>query len=314
MSQSDRGAADQGWAARILNQDGFDQLTTALPASAVWSVLLEVFARRAAARTPADLLRQWERDPFCQPAVVEQRVLVELDGHLLGAASRFEAIELSPLAPLGACSVVARASQNKIVSALRGTEVLSDPTNVFALEAARRLRHDRGQVVRLATCHRCVRAQPVPKQPGFSQHFRLFCLASAGTERPDQRFVVDELVEHIATHVGALDRLEQHGYIFGDRQLVLLASPEQSELRDRVARRTEGLIATSRAPLGQAYYDGLRFMVNVRHGSGAVVPLIDGGRFDWLGTLAANRKLAFVASALGSQVAAYLFRAGGPQR
>jgi len=58
----------------------------------------------------------------------------------------------------------------------------------------------------------------------------------------------------------------------------------------------------------------LRFMVNVRHSSGATVPLIDGGRFDWLGTLAANRKLSFVASGLGSQLAAYAFRAGGPQK
>jgi hypothetical protein len=311
MSPSDRDTTGGGWAARILNADAFDELTTALPASALWSVLLEVFARRAAARTPADLLRQFERDPFCQPAIVDQRVLVELDGHLLAAAPRFEAVELSPLAPLGACSVVARASQNKIVSALRGTEVLADPTNVLVLEAARRLRQDR-HVVRLATCHRCVRAQPFPKQPGYSQHFRLFCLASAGAEQPDHGFVVDELVAHITTYLGALDRLEQHGYSFGDRQLTLLESAGQSELSDRVARRFQGLIPTSRGVLTQPYYDDLRFTINVRHGSSASVPLIDGGRFNWLGTLAANGKLKFVASALGSQLAAYAFRAGGP--
>jgi hypothetical protein len=314
MSQSDRGTTGSGWAARILNAHAFDELASRLPASAVWSVLLEVVARRAAARTPIDLLRQWERDPFCQPATVDQRVLVELDGHLLAAASLFEAIELSPLAPLGACSVVARTSQNRIVSALRGTEVLADPTNLLALEAAHRLRQDRGQVVRLATCHRCVRAQPVPKQPGFTQHFRLFCLASAGAERPDHGFVIDELVAHITTHLAALDRLEQHGYLFPDRQLVILAGAEQSELGDRVARRMEVLLPTSRAPLVQPYYDGLRFTVNVRHTAGAHMPIIDGGRFDWLGALAANRKLSFVASGLGSQLAAYAFRAGGLQK
>ena len=138
-------------------------------------------------------------------------------------------------------------------------------------------------------------------------------MASAGAERPDHGFVIDELVEHITTHLQALDRLGQHGYTFGDRQLVVLASAEQSEVGDRVAQRMERVAPTSRAPLEQPYYDGLRFMVYVRHSSGANVPLIDGGRFEWLGTLAANRKLAFVASAVGSQVAAYAFRAGGPQ-
>ena len=62
---------------------------------------------------------------------------------MLAAAEQFEAVELSPLAPLGVCSVVGLASQNKIVSALRGTEVVSDPTNVLALECARRLRDRR---------------------------------------------------------------------------------------------------------------------------------------------------------------------------
>jgi hypothetical protein len=39
------------------------------------------------------------------------------------------------------------------------------------------------------------------------------------------------------------------------------------------------------------------------------VPLIDGGAFDWVGRLASNRRLVFVASGMGSQLAAYLFRA-----
>jgi len=35
-----------------------------------------------------------------------------VDGYLLPAATAFEAIELSPLAPLGVCSSIALASQN----------------------------------------------------------------------------------------------------------------------------------------------------------------------------------------------------------
>src|SRR4051812_4739536 len=153
-------------------------------------------AERARQRTPADLVGQWRRDRFTQTSYIDQRTLVALDGHLLAAAEGFEALELSPLAPLGACSVVGPASQNKVVSALRGTEVVSDPTNVLALECARRLRRpgdDATPPVRLATCHRCVRAQEIPKRPGHAAHFRLFCLATAGREQKDHAFTVDAL-------------------------------------------------------------------------------------------------------------------------
>src|SRR6185369_14541064 len=146
-------------------------------------LLLGVLEERARQRTPASLRQQWERDRFVQPCYVDQRTLNELDGHLLAAAAAFEAVELSPLAPLGVASAVALASQNKIVSTVRGTEVVSDPTNVLALECAKRLRTDPKAHVRLATSHRCVRAQPFPKLPGYAAHFRLFCMVSAGRER-----------------------------------------------------------------------------------------------------------------------------------
>ena len=47
----------------------------------------------------------------------------------------YEPVELSPLAPLGTSSVVGTVHQNKVVSTSRNSEVLSDPTNVLALEA-----------------------------------------------------------------------------------------------------------------------------------------------------------------------------------
>lgn len=299
--------SDRQWTSAGLDEAAHAALSGGLTASELWSLLLDVMARRAAARTPADLARQWERDPFVQPASIDQRTLTELDGHLLAAAHQFEAIELSPLAPLGACSVVGLASQNKIVSALRGTEVISDPTNVFALECARRLRTDPTRVVRLATCHRCVRAQQVPKQPGFAQHFRIFCLATAGREAQDHAFLVGALSEHIQTHLAALDRLEQHGYRFYDRRVRILATDARAALGDRVAATVS--IPVQREPLEHAYYGGLRFMIQVRTRDGADIPFIDGGPFDWVGKLAANHRLVFVASGMGAQLAAYLFRA-----
>src|SRR4030095_6957200 len=118
-----------------------------------------------------------------------------------------EAIELSPVAPLGVCAIMGHASQNKVLSALRGTELVSDPTNVMALECAHRLRKDAAAIVRLATSHRCVRAQPIPERRGLTSNFRIFCLASAGLERQNHAFVVDAMAEQMKTMLHALDHL-----------------------------------------------------------------------------------------------------------
>jgi len=295
------------WATAGVDEAAYAALARGMPASEVWSLLLSALRERAEQRSAHSLTEQWERDRFVQLSYIDQRTLVELDSHLLAAASDFEAVELSPLAPLGATSSVALTAQNRVVSTIRGTEVVSDPTNVLALESARRLRQDPTRVVRFCTSHRCVRAQEVPKVPGFAAHFRMFCMSSAAHERKDQAFVTDALTHHIRTHLQALDRLEQHGYRFPNRRLRLLATEERAPLARRIADSI-GAVPVSMEPLEKQYYDGLRFMISANSTTGDDIPLIDGGAFDWLHKLAANHKLVFVASAIGSQLAAYAYR------
>jgi hypothetical protein len=296
----------RNWTHVGIDEAAYAALAQGLAASELWSLLLGVAEQRAAQRSPALVQQQWERDRFVCPAYIDQRTLNHLDSHLLAAASAFEALELSPLAPLGSCSAIALAGQNKIVSTVRGTEVVSDPTNLLALESARRLRKN-AQTVKLTTNHRCVRAQAVPKVPGFAAHFRMFCITTAGHERKDQAFLVESLSEHIQTHIGALNRLEQHGYSFPDRTLKILATPERKALGERIASGVGGTPVVFET-LAHDYYDGLRFMMSARAVSGEHMPLIDGGAFDWLRKLTSNNKLVFVASAIGSQLAAYLYR------
>ena len=80
------------WRTGPLGAEVFEQLAERLASSELWSMLLEVMRRRAAARAPADVLAQYRRDRFTQPAAVDQRALVAIDGHLLAAADAFEAI------------------------------------------------------------------------------------------------------------------------------------------------------------------------------------------------------------------------------
>jgi hypothetical protein len=302
------GGKDDSWATAGFGESAYAALARGMPASEVWSLLLSAMRERAEHRTAAALAQQWESDRFVQLSYIDQRTLLDLDSHLLAAAHEFAAVELSPLAPLGASSSVALTTQNRVVSTVRGTEVVSDPTNVLALESARRLREDPARIVRFCTSHRCVRAQEVPKVPGFAAHFRMFCMTTAGHERKDQAFVTDALTHHIRTHLLGLDRLEQHGYRFPNRRVRLLSTEAREPLAKRIAAAIEG-VPVSMERLEQRYYDGLRFMISAHSAAGDDIPLIDGGAFDWLHKLAANRKLVFVASAIGSQLAAYLYRA-----
>jgi len=296
------------WVGAGLPPGAYDALTDGLPPSRLWSLLLEVAEARAAGRRPAELVEQWDRDRFVQPALVDQRSLIDVDRHLLAAALAFESIELSPVAPLGVCSIMGHASQNKVLSALRGTEVVSDPTNVMALECARRLRRDPAAVVRLATSHRCVRAQEIPKRPGLTANFRIFCLVSAGLERQNHAFVVEAIAEQMTIMLDALDQLERHGFAFPDRRITVLATEENAALGDRIAA-TLGRPAVARALLEHPYYNnGLRFQMSARSSGGIEIPLIDGGAFDWVAKLTSNRKAGYVASGLGSQLVPLLFR------
>jgi hypothetical protein len=302
---------ERRWIFDHIDTEAFELLARGLSGAELQSVLLGVMQQRARLRAPKDVLAQYQRDAFCAPATVDLRVSVALDAHLLAAAGGFEAIELSPVTPLGTCSAVAPTDQNRVLSALRGTEVVSDPTNVLALECALRLRAVPSAPVHLTTSHRVLRAQPMPKRPGHTQHFRLFALASAGPESKDHSFSIDTLVFHVRTMLGALDRLEQHGYAFGARRVDVLATSQRERVGARVVEALGGL--ASLKSLEHAYYSGgLRYQIWVTTPEGLAQPIIDGGTFDWLGKIGSNRRAVYVATGAGTQLMALAFRVPKP--
>lgn len=293
------------WRLPGIDETAYQALTAGLAPSQVWSLLLDVCSARAQ-RSPAALVKQFEDDGYVQPSAVDARALMQVDGHLFAAAADFEAVELAPLAPLGACSSVGLASQNKIVSALRGTEVVSDPTNVLALAAASRLAKDANAVVRLAASHRCVRAQPIRDKPGFRRHFRMFCLATAGREQQDHAFVVGALAEQIRTILAALARMKEHGYRLPEFEVKLLATEARAALAPHIAAELPGVHVVHER-LEHPYYDGgLRYMIAARDATDGF-PLADGGTFTWLAKLTSNRRLVFAASGIGAELIAGLF-------
>jgi hypothetical protein len=301
------------WIVELLGRETFERLAHGLAGAELQSLLMSVMRARATARTAPDILAQYAQDGFCRPAPLDPRTALLIDAELFAAAGAFEPIELAPVTPLGSCSTLALTDQNRVLSALRRSELVADPTNVLALECAHRLKASAGSSIHLATSHRVVRAQPVPPVPHYARHFRLFALGSAGLEQQDHGFTLETLALHIQTLCAGLSRLERCGYRFAARRLELLACPERAALADRLSERLasqlEGPI--ERKQLEHPYYSGgLRFTLWATSAADSAYPLGDGGTFDWLTKLTANRRAVYVASGLGSQLIAGAFRAG----
>lgn len=275
-------------------------------------LLLDLARRQAARRRPRDLLAQLERDLFVAPSALDQRMAHRLDGLALEAATEFEALLLSPVAPLGSCSVVAPSAQDRTLSTTRGTEVVSDPTNMLALVCARRLLADAEAAPKLCTVHQTLRAQALPPLPGYSRHFRLFVLAEAGLGRAEDGFEVDA----IARHVGVFDRLFDAcagvGASFPARSLKVLSTPARStaalRVRERLRKDYPHLTIEAEG-FAHPYYDGLRVLFGANSTAGEHIPIADTGVFDWMPRLTANGRTRYVASGFGLQLVPMLFRA-----
>lgn len=274
-------------------------------------VLLELAVRQAARRRPADVLAQFTKDAYVAFAALDQRTLHRLDGLALAAAAEFEAVQLSPVAPLGVCSTIAPTSQNRVLPAARGTEVVSDPTNVMALECARRLKAEPSTPVRLTTIHQTLRAQPFPPNQGYSRHFRLFAMVEAGLGRAEDAFEVEAIVRHLQVFDRLFDgAVASFGARFPMRRAILRATEAKAVLRTRAkAALAQAMpqLELLEEPLNAPYYDGLRVAFGAETKSGDFCPIGDLGLFDWMQKLTSNRRQRFVASGFGLQLIPALF-------
>ena len=186
-----------------------DALSSRLPASDLRSLLMEIYAARAAAVTEADILRNTARDPLFAPSAVSAATLTALDGAAFQAASEFTPLDLSPVCSFAAASVLGGTSQNNILTTIRNAECLGDPTIALAIEAAGR--RSASVLVRLCSSHRVIRLQPFDG-PGLSRHFRLFTLVSAGRDSGSRRFETSQLREHVRVYLQMFRMFAKAGF------------------------------------------------------------------------------------------------------
>ncbi|MBX9572316.1 MAG: ATP phosphoribosyltransferase regulatory subunit [Candidatus Obscuribacterales bacterium] len=199
---------------RIKNELQVDDLIgklSSLPQSDLNSLLLAIYKTRLSDLSPKELLVQ---SPVSDPCSLPASLIRTIENIAFDAAPEFENIELSPLVPLGTVNALADLDQGNVLSTLRAFELCSDPTSALALECAKRRKHvnTRTNSIRLCSSQRVVRF-PLPKTKGFTSHFKLFAMVSAGRNQDSQSFEIRELSKHIETYIRFLQNCRSNGLL-----------------------------------------------------------------------------------------------------
>lgn len=256
------------------------------------SLLLEVQRRQAARLSPAQVLTEYSRNRFTAPSTVDPAAFAAFDRFAFETlrALGYTPLELSPVAPLGSVSVVSPLSQNLVLTAGRGTEVVADSTNVLALESA--ARRSGTARVRLCASHRLLRTQPFPE--GWSQHFRLLALTVAGRDEGSFRFETESLRDQLKAMLTLLKGLD------GVRVTITDLGGRRDLLAERVLAPTAKAFPQVEVAFddertkGRGYYVDACFEIAAKG-----VSFADGGFTTWTRQLLGNAKERLLTGGLG---------------
>ena len=286
--------------------DLVEALTHQVTGSELQSLLLEVYRNRSRQISAAELLRNYQKNRFARPASGDPILIKELELELLKlfAEGGFTPVEFGPLAPYGTSSALAPVDQNNVVTALRGTEVVSDVTNLLALEVATQKKHQRRRELRLCANHRLVRAQKFDI-PGFTPHFRILSLVTAGRNRGGFDFETEAILQQIRLHREVL--LRQFNVSPDQLELLFTFFPERN--RDSLQKVFDHIASASELSSGISewvekedftYYQSIRFKI-ILYLNGKAHQVVDGGLVDWTQQLLQDKKERLVISGIGTE-------------
>lgn len=144
------------------------------------TILADVARSRASDQTPADLIKRWREDKLLQPSMLDPREALPITAKLWEVVPpEFVGVTLSQLTSLGSGIHLGGLGQNRVVTTMRGTEVLADPKHGLALEASRRRRNGHSRV-HLATHARCTHAWDHSEESSHELRFALVSSAPDG--------------------------------------------------------------------------------------------------------------------------------------
>ena len=279
------------------------ELDSKLSMSEINTLLLELYRRKTREMSPADILRQYAQNRFAKPSDLDPVLSYRFSADLLEVAGKYgyTALDLSPVAVLGSCSVVAAVDQNKILSALRGTEVLADATNVLALHIATLKGQQsikKKERLRYCAVHRHIRAQ---KFQGKNQlpHFLLYSMVISGADEGNLKFQKETLGETINFYH---EYLCSQSYLKNPRFIIWPRGGEKGnfteEILEYIREHCSWDISEEKAPSENDYYRGLQFKIKARY-KDTEYEIGDGGFVDWTGKLLQNEKERMLVSGIG---------------
>lgn len=294
---------------RILTKIGDTELLeklAVLSPSDAHSLMMAWFQRQSDALQPSALLKRYRANPFVKPGALDPIAYLQQELEMLAFARErgIAPVLLSPAALFSGCATVAPVSQNKVLSAARGTEVLSDPTNMLAIYLAEKLNSgewdNSRQSLHLCAAHRAVRAQAF-SGPNSYAHFGLFGMVSSGRDSGSYRCEWELLAHQLRFYDDYL-RAALGADIF-----ILLRSRKGYTNTRGFLERTYEYIQSSFpgvpmemdwAESDNEYYRGLNFKIRMRL-KDQTIEIGDGGFVDWTQKLLGNKKERLLISAIG---------------
>ncbi len=266
------------------------------------SVLLELFKNHSDKMRPTDLVKQYKQNRFVLPSTVNVLAYKALELEWLQYADNqgFKPIILSPMTPLSTTASVAEIHQNNVISALRGTEVVSDATNVLAVKIAADFKKDQpNDVVKYATTHRHVRGQSFTN-PAFTAHFGAFCLVSGGLDTGSYQFEIKQLFAHIQLQSKLLSEK------LGSKNLLIKfyirqENPSFLRLLQSELHALSSPFEIIKAYQKGDYYKTVQFQIDLKY-KGRNFNLVDGGLVDWTQKMIPNKKHRLFISGCGIEI------------
>ena len=288
---------------RVHHPELFEILSNQLSGTELNSILLEVYSQRTQRMTPADVLNLYQQNRFVKPTdlpVIETKRM-ELEILERFQEFSFEPLELSPVSIQGSCSVIAPADQKKILTALRGTEVLADSTNAIALHVCD-LKQKKGlpDIKRFCNIQRQIRTQAISEE-GFTPHFRIGCLVTCATDTGNFHFEKTALNEHIQV----MKDLFLDYYKVDEMSFRLLGRDGYPEgflkkTGDHLRQMNPGIniLMNDKPEKEILYYRGIQYKVDILY-KGKTYEIADGGFVDWTQRLLQNKKERMLSTGFG---------------
>lgn len=293
---------------RILNQIGdheiIDKLLS-LSQADLNSLLLEIFEKQTEKFTPANMLKAYRLNRFSVPSKVNPAKFHALEARLLSIAQEMniQTVLLSPSAPLGSCSVFGCVNQYNVVSALRGTETLSDPSNMLAIIIADKLRNKtvtNTSPLHYSTTARVIRAQPVEGK-GFFSHFGIYCMVSSCKDNGSYTSEKKLLEKHLTFYKEILQTQ------FGAKvSIILRKRGGYKDIDGFFGKMTETIetifpetsLSFDFENVDNKYYQGINFKIMLETKDGQI-EIGDGGFVDWISQILGNKKERCLISGIG---------------